>query len=988
MKRLLALLTLHSLLLTVCAIAQTSTIEALTDATALADGDKLWMVDVSASGAARDVDATLSQLLDYVEASDATVTGSWDFTAGTITVNDADLPATLTRDSEWDTLAEINAATTDDDAVGLLDIDTFAELDALVADQTLLNAATGYTQAAANAAFQAILAEGAFTDGDKTKLDGIESGADVTDTANVTAAGALMDSEVTNLAAVKAFDPSAYESAGVAAADITDATATGQAAITAADASALRSTAGLGGIPYPMLQLYKRMVDMRIDDIDADSSNGFTNNRLDVNGITQANPALVTTGAYGTVDFQNGDYVIFEGITGMTEINGLVGVVSNKSSEGDTTFNVGIDTTTFTAFSNGGTITRLGSKRLLVYNTGDSFNTGKAAEMLGLGFAKQFSRRGIQFAPAVGPAPAKDGVMIAHYMDYDYSGGVTHYVKNSGGTNGRVATPDYTISLSGAYWSVPSGDTLDFYGYGDGLVDATRVEVFYVVDTGLGDFKIQTSGTSISSGFADALTGISTAGTKTMQKAVIRLDSADEIAVRIAATSGTVKILGCLIYRDDIPEVVCVNSGVSSLTPSLSYGALDDSVGEALLTELQPDLWTSCFADDGTEQPDALDDLAGWVSSAGQLQTRKTAVLVVGISPTSLTGGESSVNDATLAKCEELDFACFDTYRALGEADANLYDYGISRDGAHLSEEGSLIVAHLIASEYGLPSPLFASADLESVGSLGLDVFKRLRKNGSVAWLDDDGTEIFTINESGSIGGTAFNESAQAAASQPPLEGGFKMSGSSSYIDLGNIFDQDMTTDWSIDFWAFFKRPGSSVTMFSSRIATPRMNLSLSNIGSIVMTIDDGTNSAVITRPSGTIPTTRSLYHIAVVCDVSEADGLRLYINGNLQGSADPTSVGDLTHVNEMVFGAARNDGISAAAAMFANINLWEKALSESDIDELRFKGSHYHVYKNGGAATAGLYFGSDLDDFGTGAQILDWSGNGRDGVVSGATLY
>lgn len=34
--------------------------------------------------------------------------------------------------------------------------------------------------------------EGAFVDGDKTKLDGIEAGADVTDTTNVTAAGALM----------------------------------------------------------------------------------------------------------------------------------------------------------------------------------------------------------------------------------------------------------------------------------------------------------------------------------------------------------------------------------------------------------------------------------------------------------------------------------------------------------------------------------------------------------------------------------------------------------------------------------------------------------------------------------------------------------------------------------------------------------------------------------------------------------------------------
>jgi hypothetical protein len=52
--------------------------------------------------------------------------------------------------------------------------------------------------------------EGAFVNGDKTKLDGIEALADVTDATNVEAAGALMDSEVTNLAAVKDFDPTDY----------------------------------------------------------------------------------------------------------------------------------------------------------------------------------------------------------------------------------------------------------------------------------------------------------------------------------------------------------------------------------------------------------------------------------------------------------------------------------------------------------------------------------------------------------------------------------------------------------------------------------------------------------------------------------------------------------------------------------------------------------------------------------------------------------
>jgi hypothetical protein len=44
-------------------------------------------------------------------------------------------------------------------------------------------------------------------------LINVEDGADVTDTANVTAAGALMDSEVTNLAQVKAFDSTDYATA-------------------------------------------------------------------------------------------------------------------------------------------------------------------------------------------------------------------------------------------------------------------------------------------------------------------------------------------------------------------------------------------------------------------------------------------------------------------------------------------------------------------------------------------------------------------------------------------------------------------------------------------------------------------------------------------------------------------------------------------------------------------------------------------------------
>ena len=47
--------------------------------------------------------------------------------------------------------------------------------------------------------------EGAFEDGDKTKLDGIEASADVTDATNVTAAGAVMTTGNQTVAGTKTF---------------------------------------------------------------------------------------------------------------------------------------------------------------------------------------------------------------------------------------------------------------------------------------------------------------------------------------------------------------------------------------------------------------------------------------------------------------------------------------------------------------------------------------------------------------------------------------------------------------------------------------------------------------------------------------------------------------------------------------------------------------------------------------------------------------
>lgn len=87
---------------------------------------------------------------------------------------------------------------------------TFADARIAASNVTQHQAALSITESQISdfGTYQVQLAEGAFINGDKTKLDGIEALADVTDTANVTAAGALMDSELTDEAGIKALDTS------------------------------------------------------------------------------------------------------------------------------------------------------------------------------------------------------------------------------------------------------------------------------------------------------------------------------------------------------------------------------------------------------------------------------------------------------------------------------------------------------------------------------------------------------------------------------------------------------------------------------------------------------------------------------------------------------------------------------------------------------------------------------------------------------------
>jgi len=139
--------------------------------------------------------------------------------------------------------------------------------------------------------------EGAFVNGDKTKLDAIEASADVTDTTNVTAAGALMDSELADLTGVKT----------LLLPDSTTISTFAKTFLDDADAAAVKSTLGITdaaaisnfvprSITFTNTSAYLSLADNAALDVDAgDFSLSFWA-RLDSSGTEPVLTKLSGTG--------------------------------------------------------------------------------------------------------------------------------------------------------------------------------------------------------------------------------------------------------------------------------------------------------------------------------------------------------------------------------------------------------------------------------------------------------------------------------------------------------------------------------------------------------------------------------------------------------------------------------------------------------------------------------------------------------------------
>lgn len=77
---------------------------------------------------------------------------------------------------------------------------------------------------------------------------------------------------------------------------------------------------------------------------------------LTITAITQANPAVVTVSSLGTL--QDGDQIVIQDVSGMTEVNFDGSNIYTVANSAGSTFELsGIDSSAYTAYSSGGTVT-------------------------------------------------------------------------------------------------------------------------------------------------------------------------------------------------------------------------------------------------------------------------------------------------------------------------------------------------------------------------------------------------------------------------------------------------------------------------------------------------------------------------------------------------------------------------------------------------------------------------------------------------------
>lgn len=617
--------------------SQTSTIEGLTDATTISESDKVWMVDVSAAGAARDVDATLEQIVSPF-AADPSSNSSFDA---------AEWAADLAITSAW---ADITGTPTTLSGYGITDALTAAAVNGYFADPSTngsFSASAWRTDLALGN--MATISSGSFNtnlipsiDGSFSLGDGSTRWANAYTTKTWAATIELGPSFNTDTTLSRV-------SAGVAAIEGVNilTTATGQpldADLTsyAADPTAAVTAAGA-------------LMD---SEVDADIK-------------TLSLPASTTISAFGASVTNTAD------AAALRDVAGVPGYAVEQAQR------IGLAKFRKAYYE---MATSAGDKNLVMVGFGDSLAT-RVANRFGE-TVREAGNSPTQMHGGTETSYGQNTLSIATAED----GGAT------------FTTSDWQYTAGGQYHTLDaSGEAVRAFTSSSGRFLCDQIKVFYLVTDGGGTFNVQTSNTSITTGYADetGFTSISTdsaGGADSLGVATIN-KTEDNYAVKAEWVSGNVKILGFAFFNTTSRSFITYGFNVGGMAPTQAAGA-NDTIMASLLSELDPDV-IGFMWDDGATVGDFADDLHTWITDSGIVYP---LVLSYGCGPKN--GADAAIlaqNNTLEEKSIDYGWVHINGFEAGGSDWATLDALGWGGDGTHLSDEFYDYVATQMLWKIGFP---------------------------------------------------------------------------------------------------------------------------------------------------------------------------------------------------------------------------------------------------------------------------------------------
>ncbi len=186
-------------------------------------------------------------------------------------------------------------------------------------------------------------------------------------------------------------------------------------------------------------------------------------------------------------------------------------------------------------------------------------------------------------------------------------------------------------------------------------------------------------------------------------------------------------------------------------------------------------------------------------------------------------------------------------------------------------------------------------------------------------------------------------------------------------------FDVPSNQDLTLEMWIKTDGSMTGTQLLLQKGTSPRMEVGMTN-GKITAVIDDGTN--MDSAASSNRYDDGKWHQVAVVLDRSS--GLKVYVDGNADGSDNALAAGALTNTDALIIGGGA--GASHFQGLIDEVRIWKAALLLADIQRFR----NIRIPKTDPLWTdLSAYYQMDK---GSGITIYDYSANNNAGTLNSAS--